>query len=246
MHSSAKAGVPPSRMQRAGLARIGALTGAALVAVMLILPTAVAVTQENPTNVFAPFPADGGLVQTVTGPSCTSAFNGANGADVCTTSNPFLQPNFGTAQGNGQSCETCHQPQLGWSVTPDFLQGRFSDTQGTAAPFRVNDTVTDPRVCGAPTATTSQADNAANVNACVTGMSLAQKQQAFKLFVTMGIHRIAIKNKSRARRFHDHCHTPRASTERKASGQQARVARSFHLAPTRRIRVLCRPAQPAT
>src|ERR1051326_4501279 len=164
---------------------------------MLLMPiTAGAVTKENPNNIFASFAADGGLVQTVKGPSCTSPFNGASvsGADVCTTANPFLQPDFGTAHGNGQSCETCHQPQLGWSVTPDFLAGRFSDTQGTSDQFRVNDTVTDPRVCGAPTASTTQAQNAANVNACVSSMSLDQKQAAYNLFVTLSIHRIAIKD----------------------------------------------------
>src|SRR5689334_22967748 len=183
------------RARPAGFAGVVVLTGVAVIAATLLLPlTAGATTQDNPSNIFRSFPVDAGLVQTATGPSCTSPFNGANGADVCNTNNPFLQANFGTDHGNGQSCETCHQPQLGWSVTPDFLAGRFSDTNGTGDQFRVNDTVTDPRICGAPTAATSQAQNAANVNACVASLSLAQKQAAYNLFVTLSIHRIALKD----------------------------------------------------
>jgi hypothetical protein len=118
---------------------------------------------------------------------------------VCVITNPFLTTNFGmgtddTLHGNGQSCETCHQPQLGWSITPEFLQDRFQDTRGTADAFRTNDSAADPRVCGTPTSRDeSVADVAAGVNACVSTMSLAQKRDAYELFKKLGVARIAIK-----------------------------------------------------
>jgi len=180
------------------------LAGAALIAAVLMLPGELTALQSgtvladdgggaNPNNPFRVFNTDTGNIQTVKGPNCLNTPT-QSGVDVCTTRNAFLTTNFGTAQGNGQSCETCHQPQLGWSITPTFLRDRFEDTIGTADQFRVNDTATDPRICGAPTSTTSQAQNAANVNACVGSMNLAQKISAYHLFLELGIHRIAIKD----------------------------------------------------
>jgi hypothetical protein len=171
-----------------------------MAAIMVLPSTAFAVPQTNdPHNLFRPFVTDTGVVQTVTGPNCTNPDNGAGGADVCNPSNPFLTPNFGTTSGNGQDCETCHQPQLGWSVTPAFLQDRFNDSTGTATQFRVNDTAVDPRVCGEPSATTSQVENAQNVVACVSSMPLTSSDQnnkttQFALFQTLSIHRIALKD----------------------------------------------------
>jgi hypothetical protein len=177
------------------------LTGAVVMAAILVLPSvAFAVPQTNdPKSMFRPFVTDTGVVQTVTGPNCTNPDNGAGGADVCNASNPFLVPNFGTASGNGQDCETCHQPQLGWSVTPAFLQHQFDESAGTEEQFRVNDTAVDPRVCGAPSADTLQDANAANVVACVSSMPLTSSDQnnkttQFALFETLSIHRIALKD----------------------------------------------------
>jgi hypothetical protein len=194
-----------NRAAGARLAGIFSLAGAAVFAAVLILPTIAMADPaiNDPKNLFRRFPTETGVVQTATGPNCTNPDNGALGADVCTAAiNPFFKETTavdatafgGGGQGNGQDCETCHQPQLGWSVTPEFLQDRFERTDGTAGQFRVNDTVTDPRVCGAPTASTSTADNAANVNACAASMTLAQKHQAYRLFLDLGIHRIAIKD----------------------------------------------------
>lgn len=191
----------------AGFGSILTLATAGVLAAVLMLPGETAALMpglaaasepgaelNDPHNIFRPFATETGEVQTVTGPNCTNPDNGAGGADVCNTTNPFLTENFQTAFGNGQDCETCHQPQLGWNVTPGFLADRFNDTQGKAEQFRVNDTVTDPRICGAPIATTPQADNAAAVNACVGSMSVAQKAQAYGLFVNLSIHRIALKD----------------------------------------------------
>jgi cytochrome c peroxidase len=95
--------------------------------------------------------------------------------------------------GNGQSCETCHQPQLGWSITPEFLRDRFEATRGTADAFRVNDSADNPRVCGTPKTDDSAAKVAAAVNACVFRMSIAEKREAYELFNKLGVARIAIK-----------------------------------------------------
>ena len=40
---------------------------------------------------------------------------------------PFFQ-SLGT---NGRGCVSCHQPSLGWSVTPENIQARFESTGGT-------------------------------------------------------------------------------------------------------------------
>jgi hypothetical protein len=181
-------------VRRPTLGSILTLMGGALIAAVLMLPGELtAATQADPNNPFTAFDTGTVTLQTVKGPNCFNTPT-QSGIDVCTNSNPFLAQNFGTPQGNGQDCETCHQPQLGWSVTPRFLSGRFSDTNGTADQFRVNDTATDPRVCGTPNAATTAAQNAANVNACVSSMGLAQKGSAYQLFIDMGIHRIAIKD----------------------------------------------------
>jgi cytochrome c peroxidase len=193
--------------QARGLGKVVTLMGAALIAAVLLLPGELTALQSgtvladqggdaalaDPNNLFRVFHTATGDIQTVKGPNCLNTPTQA-GVDVCTTSNPFIAKNFGTAFGNGQDCETCHQPQLGWSVTPQFLAERFVVTGGSADQFRVNDTATDPRICGTPTATTSQAQNAANVNACVAQMNIAQKIGAYHLFVELGIHRIAIKD----------------------------------------------------
>ena len=113
---------------------------------------------------------------------------------------------------------------MGWSVTPEFLEERFKRSDGTAEQFRVNDTVTDPRICGA-TASTSTADNAANVNACVGSMSLAQKRQAYRLFLDLGIHRIAIKD--------DPASTTSRSRERAPALMEARAAERYRFPPGR-------------
>jgi cytochrome c peroxidase len=49
--------------------------------------------------------------------------------------NPFFQ-DLGT---NGRRCVTCHQPDQGWSITPQGVQARFAATRGTDALFRNND-----------------------------------------------------------------------------------------------------------
>jgi hypothetical protein len=54
--------------------------------------------------------------------------------------NEFFQ-NLGT---NGRRCVTCHQPSEGWTVTPEGLQERFEETDGTDPIFRTNDGSNSP------------------------------------------------------------------------------------------------------
>src|SRR5258708_971976 len=117
---------------KTALGAIVALASAATIAAVLVLPLWLAIAESHisdPPNLFQAFKTDTGVVQTVKGPNCTHPDNGAAGADICTTSNPFTTENFGTGQGNGQDCETCHQPQLAWSITPRFLKDQFNDTK---------------------------------------------------------------------------------------------------------------------
>lgn len=50
-------------------------------------------------------------------------------------SNPFFQ-SLGT---NGRSCSSCHKPSEGWSITPEGVQARFWESEGTDPIFRTND-----------------------------------------------------------------------------------------------------------
>jgi hypothetical protein len=48
---------------------------------------------------------------------------------------PFFQ-SLGT---NGRACVSCHQPTVGWTITPANVQQRFAMTGGTDPVFRTND-----------------------------------------------------------------------------------------------------------
>jgi len=53
---------------------------------------------------------------------------------------PFFQ-SLGT---NGRACVSCHQPSVGWTVTPEDIQARFEATRGTDPIFRTNDGANSP------------------------------------------------------------------------------------------------------
>jgi cytochrome c peroxidase len=57
------------------------------------------------------------------------------------TSGPFFQPE-GT---NRRACSTCHQPKVGWTITPASVQAVFTATQGTDPLFRTVDGAVSPR-----------------------------------------------------------------------------------------------------
>jgi len=66
-----------------------------------------------------------------------ATFNTAGPLDL---HNPFFQK-LGT---NGRSCDTCHQPADGWTVTPASLRARFEASNGLDPIFRTNDGSNSP------------------------------------------------------------------------------------------------------
>lgn len=54
--------------------------------------------------------------------------------------NPFFQ-SLGT---NGRTCQTCHQPKSGWTITPDSVQDVFAATGGRDPLFHSNDGTNSP------------------------------------------------------------------------------------------------------
>ena len=66
-----------------------------------------------------------------------ATFNTAGPLDL---RNPFFQK-LGT---NGRSCDTCHQPGDGWTVTPASIRARFDATRGLDPIFRTNDGSNSP------------------------------------------------------------------------------------------------------
>lgn len=55
-------------------------------------------------------------------------------------SNPFFQ----SLGSNGRSCNTCHQQNEGWTVTPPHIERRFDASQGKDPIFRLNDGANSP------------------------------------------------------------------------------------------------------
>lgn len=70
---------------------------------------------------------------------------------------------------NGRSCVTCHQPENGWSVTPNDIQKRFNATSGKDALFRIN-------------------DGSNSINANVS--TLSARRNAYSLLLKKGVFRI--------------------------------------------------------
>jgi cytochrome c peroxidase len=54
--------------------------------------------------------------------------------------NPFFL-SLGT---NGRTCQTCHQPKFGWTITPNSVQEVFEDTHGRDPLFHPNDGTNSP------------------------------------------------------------------------------------------------------
>jgi hypothetical protein len=82
-------------------------------------------------------------------------------------SNPFFQ-DLGT---NGRTCNSCHQPDQGWTITPDVLQQRFVESKGLDPVFSNND-----------------GSNCENADISTLG----KRRRAFSLLLTRGLIRIGI------------------------------------------------------
>jgi hypothetical protein len=70
----------------------------------------------------------------------TSRTVNASGGPLTDPSNPFFQ-SLGT---NGRSCNSCHVPEAGMTVTPDVVQRRFEETAGLDPIFRAVDGSNSP------------------------------------------------------------------------------------------------------
>ncbi len=84
-----------------------------------------------------------------------------------TSNNAFFQ-DLGT---NGRTCFTCHQPQEGWSITPEGVAHRFAESRGKDPIFRL----VDGAVCPS-----------ANVS------TLEAKRSAYTLLLKKGLIRVGL------------------------------------------------------
>lgn len=73
-------------------------------------------------------------------PNATGAASTHSALGVIEAGNPFFQ----ALGSNGRSCDSCHKPENGWSVTPAALKQRFDASQGTDPIFRTHDGANRP------------------------------------------------------------------------------------------------------
>ena len=78
---------------------------------------------------------------------------------------------FQSIGSNGRSCNTCHQPDQGWSVTPQQIHARFNASNGTDPIFRPNDGA------NCPTADVSTVD---------------ARRDAYSMLLTKGLIRVSM------------------------------------------------------
>jgi hypothetical protein len=95
---------------------------------LLIVSAAGAAGEQSFLPNMRPFPNATGLAAT---------YSTAGKVDL---QGPFFQ-SLGT---NGRACVSCHQPSIGWTVTPENIQERFEATGGTDPIFRTNDGSNSP------------------------------------------------------------------------------------------------------
>ena len=70
----------------------------------------------------------------------TGAFATFSTAGAVDLTGPFFRP-LGT---NGRTCQTCHQPKVGWTITPASARAVFEATRGRDPLFRTNDGTNSP------------------------------------------------------------------------------------------------------
>lgn len=70
----------------------------------------------------------------------TGAFATFSTAGTVDLTGPFFQP----LGANGRTCQTCHQPKAGWTITPATVRAVFEATGGRDPLFRTNDGTDSP------------------------------------------------------------------------------------------------------
>ncbi|MFZ6768438.1 cytochrome C [Undibacterium sp. Di26W] len=117
----------------------------------------------------APAPAPATPVEA---PSLVPLANGEGAALTVSTTGSIDKNNaFFKAFGNGRSCASCHQESQGWSMRPDNLQERFTQTSGSDPVFALNDGA------NSPTALATTID---------------QKRLAYSMLLTKGLIRVGL------------------------------------------------------
>ncbi|MFZ6874438.1 cytochrome C [Undibacterium sp. Di27W] len=105
-------------------------------------------------------------------PTLVPIANGEGAALTVSTTGAIDKSNaFFKAFGNGRSCASCHQEGQGWSVRPDNLQDRFTQSNGNDPIFRLNDGANSP-------------------NAQVA--TIDQKRLAYNLLLSKGLIRVGL------------------------------------------------------
>ena len=107
---------------------------------------------------------DPNLLTFANGDGQSRTFN-ANGA--IDTGSPFFE-DLGS---NGRRCVTCHEPNLGWSITPAHAEDRFARSGGDDALFRNND--------------------GSNCEGALP-QTIAEKRAAYSLLLTRGLIRVGL------------------------------------------------------
>ncbi|MFZ6722024.1 cytochrome C [Undibacterium sp. Ji49W] len=105
-------------------------------------------------------------------PSLVSLANGEGAALTVSTTGSIDKGNaFFKAFGNGRSCASCHQESQGWSIRPDNLQDRFTQTNGSDPVFALNDGANSPNALTA---------------------TIDQKRLAYSMLLTKGLIRVGL------------------------------------------------------
>lgn len=105
-------------------------------------------------------------------PSLVPLVNGEGAALTVSTTGSIDKGNaFFKAFGNGRSCASCHQESQGWSIRPDNLQDRFTQTNGNDPVFALNDGANSPNALTA---------------------TIDQKRLAYSMLLTKGLIRVGL------------------------------------------------------
>jgi len=134
---------------------------AAITVFAAVAIVAAVVVSSHPLRADAPEPS------VVVTPDATGQLRTLNVNGEFDLSNPFFQE-LGT---NGRTCNSCHQPDQGWTITPAVVQQRFADSKGLDPIFRNND-----------------GSNCENADISTLG----KRRRAFSLLMTRGLIRIGI------------------------------------------------------
>jgi cytochrome c peroxidase len=97
-------------------------------AVLAVFPASISFATGDTPRIAHAAPNDSGVAVTL------------NASGRIDRSNPFFQ-SLGT---NGRSCDSCHQAQDGWTVTPQGVQRRFARSDGLDPIFRPVDGANSP------------------------------------------------------------------------------------------------------